>query len=110
MALFIDAGSLWSDAFWEEKIQKTSTNTNSSIWTTIQDDRKTGETRRISEFFKTNPGKYFKYSFGFGFRVQIPMMPLRFWFGQKMAWDYDKKKFKLLGDLTFQFAIMDRRI
>ncbi len=53
---------------------------------------------------------YFKYSYGFGFKIQIPMMPLRFWFGRKLAWvGQDKGYFEPMGDFTFQFGIGDYR-
>ncbi|HOE20029.1 MAG TPA: BamA/TamA family outer membrane protein, partial [Spirochaetota bacterium] len=53
---------------------------------------------------------YFKYSYGFGFKIQLPMMPLRFWFGRKLAWvGKDEGYFKPLSGFQFQFGIGDMR-
>jgi len=99
--VFFDAGSLWSDDFWVNKFD-----TSSSFRQAIEDDEAAGELAPINKMFKTNWLSYFKYSYGFGFRIQVPMMPLRFWFGQKMIYDGG---FKHIDRLTFQFQIGDMR-
>jgi outer membrane protein insertion porin family len=99
VVLFFDAGSLWSDPFWEKQLSLE----NQEI---VAQDLLTKDVRHIQDFGKTNFLKYFKYSYGFGFRVQIPMMPLRFWFGRKMIYT---GKFKSIGGFQFQFAIGDMR-
>ncbi len=98
-AVFFDAGSLWSDPFWEQQLSLD----NQKI---VAQDLYTKDLARIQRFNKTNILSYFKYSYGFGFRIQIPMMPLRFWFGRKLIYN---GKFKSVGGLTFQFAIGDMR-
>jgi outer membrane protein insertion porin family len=99
IALFFDAGSLWSDPFWEKQLSLE----NQKI---VAQDLLTKDLLHIQDFGKENILKYFKYSYGFGFRIQIPMMPLRFWFGRKMIYD---GKFKSIGGFTFQFAMGDMR-
>jgi outer membrane protein assembly factor BamA len=47
---------------------------------------------------------YFIYSYGFGIKIQVPMMPLRFWFGKKMIYD---DGFKTISGYNFQFSIGD---
>ena len=98
-AVFFDAGSLWSDTEWEAQLEGES---SSAITTDITD----GKLKRIQDFTKVNLLHYFKYSYGFGFRIQIPMMPLRFWFGRKLIFD---GRFKEVGGFTFQFGIGDMR-
>ena len=75
----------------------------------IHQDLDDGKLHRINDFFskKVNLMAYFKYSYGFGFRVQIPMMPLRFWFGKKVI--FDNGKFREISGLRFQFSIGDFR-
>ncbi len=99
-AVFFDAGSLWSDPFWEQQLSVD----NQKI---VYQDLYTKELHHIQNFGKINLLSYFRYSYGFGFRVQIPMMPLRFWFGRKLI--YSGGSFKSVGGLTFQFAIGDMR-
>lgn len=100
-AIFLDAGSLWSDKFWENHLSREN-------YTYVLQDLATGDLARIQDIGKgkVNILKYFKYSYGFGFRIQIPMMPLRFWFGRKMIFD---GKFKNIGGFQFQFGIGDMR-
>ncbi len=99
LALFFDAGSLWSDPFWEQHLSKE----NLGI---VYKDLALGRLQRLQNMGKTNILSYFKYSYGFGFRIQIPMMPLRFWFGRKLIYN---GRFKSVGGLTFQFGIGDMR-
>ncbi len=98
-ALFFDAGSLWSDVDWEQQI-------DSQVLSVISKDLASSDLRRLQDFGKTNLLSYFKYSYGFGFRIQIPMLPLRFWFGKKLIYD---NGFKEIGGITFQFGIGDMR-
>ncbi len=102
LAFFWDAGSLWTDKFWEKQL----TTDNYEI---LNDDKEAGLTHDIRDIFsdKVNLMEYFRYSWGLGFRVQIPMMPLRFWFGRKLV--YRDGGFKEISDFTFQFAIGDMR-
>ena len=99
-ALFIDAGSLWSDKYWEG-------HADDALKQYIEDDVLAGKLNRIQDFTKVSLLHYFKYSYGFGFRIQIPMMPLRFWFGRKVI--YRKGEFKQISGFTFQFGIGDMR-
>jgi len=100
-AVFFDAGSLWSDTFWEKQMTKD----NQKI---IYQDLATGKLHRVQDIFTgdVNLLKYFKYSYGFGFRIQIPMMPLRFWFGRKLIYN---GRFTNVGGFQFQFGIGDMR-
>jgi len=102
-ALFFDAGSLWSDDYWEGLIGV------DDLPDDITEDKENGDLYTINQFFSKDISLlgYFKYSYGFGFRIQIPMMPLRFWFGKKFI--YDGSSFKSIGDLKFQFQIGDMR-
>ena len=97
---FFDAGSLWSDRFWEKKLN------NETYSGYIQEDLATGKLRRIDQFFDGDLMPYFIYSYGFGIKVQVPMMPLRFWFGKKMIYD---EGFKTISGYNFQFSIGDIR-
>ncbi len=99
LIFFFDAGALWGDEFWHKQL-------TGDALDAVNDDLESGELKNISEIFKTNWGSYFKYSYGFGFRIQIPMMPLRFWFGQKLVYDGG---FRHIDKLTFQFQIGDMR-
>ncbi len=99
LAFFFDAGSLWSDSYWEK-------NLSDRYREYIDKDRETGELLRINEFFKADLLSYFRYSYGVGLKVQIPMMPLRFWFGKKMIYD---EGFKTISGYNFQFSIGDIR-
>ena len=99
VAFFFDAGSLWSDDYWVEHLVQSDRDI-------VNDDLATGKLRNLKDLTDTNLLKYFKYSYGVGFRVQIPMMPIRFWFGRKMEYD---GSFKTISDYTFQFGIGDAR-
>ena len=104
MAFFFDAGALFSDSYWEREIDQ-----DSDAWDDITNDREEGDLYTIGEFLNgdTHPSKYFKYGYGVGFRIQIPMMPLRFWFGKKL--EYDGSSFRNIDGWTFQFQIGDYR-
>ncbi len=101
LAFFFDAGSLWSDNQWEKQI------VSDTYRKYINNDKENGDLHNIGQFFDTDLLQYFRYSYGAGLRVQIPMMPLRFWFGKKMIYDGDK--FCNIGGWTFQFQIGDIR-
>ena len=99
LALFFDAGSLWSDPFWEKGLSRDNQNI-------LTQDLLLRNAYRLQDMNSKNFLKYFRYSYGFGFRIQIPMMPLRFWFGRKLVYD---GKLKHIGGFTFQFGIGDVR-
>ncbi len=101
--LFFDAGSLWADSFWERDVSESSREI-------MNEDKANKELYDLKDFWRADLMSYFKYSWGFGFKVQIPMMPLRFWFGKKMMWvGAGRGYFKQYGDFTFQFGIGDMR-
>ncbi len=103
LIFFFDAGSLWSDRFWDQTFSE-------STKETLNEDKATKDLYDIHDFFKADLMYYFRYSYGFGFKIQIPMMPLRFWFGRKMEWvGKDHGYFRTIGDFTFQFGIGDMR-
>lgn len=99
IVLFFDAGSLWSDKFWEEQLSDTDK-------AYVTDDLNSGTLRRIDQLKDGNLLPYFIYSYGFGFKVQIPMMPIRFWFAKKMIYD---TKFRTISDFNFSFSMGDIR-
>ncbi|HPQ53006.1 MAG TPA: outer membrane protein assembly factor BamA [Spirochaetota bacterium] len=100
---FFDAGSVWTDSFWEPGLIE-------EYQDEIAEDRSTGMVHDIREFRDINLMSYFRYSYGFGFKIQIPMMPLRFWFGRKLIWSgRDNGYFKPISDFNFQFGIGDMR-
>lgn len=96
---FFDAGALWSDKFWERQL-------NDTYSEYVQNDLASGRLKRIDDIFNTDLLPYFIYSYGFGFKIQIPMMPLRFWFGKKMIYD---DGFRTISGYNFQFGIGDMR-
>jgi outer membrane protein insertion porin family len=103
MAVFFDAGSLWSDTYWEKKLIE-------EYRTQVRDDVRDGKLHRLNDIGNMgfeNFFRYFKYSYGFGFRIQIPMLPLRFWFGRKFV--FEGSRVRHLNDITFQFGIGDMR-
>ncbi len=103
LAFFFDAGSLWSDDYWERNLSEDRREI-------FESDKATDELLGIDEFFKKDKMSYFKYSWGFGFKIQIPMMPLRFWFGRRLQWvGKDEGYFKEISNFNFQFAIGDMR-
>ena len=97
--MFFDAGALWSDKYWEKQLSDTYSDY-------VQQDLASGKLKRIDDIFDTDLLPYFIYSYGFGLKVQIPMMPLRFWFGRKMIYN---NGFKSISGYNFQFAIGDMR-
>ncbi len=103
LAFFFDAASVWTDSFWEPQLID-------DYQDEISQDRRDGLVRDIRDFRDGNLMPYFRYSYGFGFKIQIPMMPLRFWFGRKIIWvGEDEGYFKPISDFNFQFAIGDMR-
>ncbi len=55
---------------------------------------------------------YFRYSWGFGFRLQIPILPLRIYLAKRLLWDQQVGWFKehpLQDGFEFVFGIGDRR-
>ena len=54
---------------------------------------------------------YFKYSWGFGFRLQIPVLPIRLFFAKKVIWDPNFGFFREIPNQSFQisFGIADQR-
>ncbi|MCP4136174.1 MAG: outer membrane protein assembly factor BamA [bacterium] len=104
LAWFFDAGSLWADSSWKRQFENEISDTSSHQ--DYNDNVNSGDLRTLDQFFKRSPMSYFRYSYGFGFRIQIPMMPLRFWFGRKLVYDHG---FKHISGYNFQFGIGDMR-
>lgn len=103
LTLFFDAGSLWADSFWDKGLTGVTA-------TTSNEDKASKTLYDIRDFTKVKLMNYFKYSWGFGFKIQIPMMPLRFWFGRRMEWvGKDHVLFRQIGGFNFQFGIGDLR-
>lgn len=102
LAFFFDAGALFSDNKWERQMDQ-----DSLEYQTIRKDRSNGELYSIRDLMHNDVNllRYFKYGYGFGFRIQIPMMPLRFWFGKKAQ--FEGRHFRTLGGIDFKFQIGD---
>ncbi|MFW6365511.1 MAG: outer membrane protein assembly factor BamA [Spirochaetota bacterium] len=101
MAFFFDAGALYTDSYWDQYEED---------FDTIRDDKQAGRLYDIKDIHESDPLKYFKYSYGFGFRVQIPMLPLRFWFGKKAVWKgFTDGGLDTISDYNFQVQIGDTR-
>jgi outer membrane protein insertion porin family len=100
-AFFFDAGSLWGDSFWDR-------HQTDEVESMFAKDKASGKMYDIDQFSKVKLMPYFRYSWGFGFKIQIPMMPLRFWFGQKLLWSgTNHGYFKSISGFNFQFSIGD---
>lgn len=97
---FFDAGSLWTDGYWEKLL------VNENYQEYVAEDLANGKLRRIDQIDDGDLLPYFIYSYGFGVKIQVPMMPLRFWFGKKMIYD---DGFKTISGYNFQFSIGDIR-
>lgn len=55
---------------------------------------------------------YFRYSWGFGFRLQIPILPLRIYLAKRLYWDQNRNWFRELPQqdgFDFVFGIGDKR-
>lgn len=76
----------------------------SSLQQSIRDSR-----LNAKNFFD---GRYYRYSWGFGIRVQIPILPIRLYMAQRLAWNESKGRLAPVGradDLRFVFGIGDVR-
>ncbi len=107
VAAFFDAGSLWTDKYWYDQI--TDDNREYVDKDMAPDANGKKRLRNITDITGMSRNQlleYFIYSYGFGIKVQVPMMPLRFWFGKKMIYD---DGFKTISGYNFQFAIGDIR-
>ncbi|MGL4369865.1 MAG: BamA/TamA family outer membrane protein, partial [Spirochaetota bacterium] len=101
VVFFFDAGSLWTDKFWEQ----TKSEAERAV---LEADKESGLVYDIRDIGQADLMGYFRYSYGVGFKIQIPMMPLRFWFGKKLLWNGEwDKPFTKVGGFDFQFAIGD---
>lgn len=98
-ALFFDAGSLWTDGYWDDTL---------SDQDILDNDKKDNLVLDIRDIKEAHLMEYFRYSYGFGVRIQIPMLPLRFWFGRKMIWE-NGEGFKRISGYNFDFQIGDMR-
>ncbi len=95
---FFDGGALFEDV---NNILLDTSTTNSALISSIQSSALTPSNISLG---------YFKYSWGFGLRIQIPVLPLRFFFARKVIWDTSSNKFvELRKNFEFEFAIGDFR-
>lgn len=98
LVFFFDAGALYTDPN-----QYVLNDFTDSYQQSIYDSR-------LSE--KTLALDYFRYSWGFGFRLQIPIMPLRIYLAKRLLWDRDSGGFYEHPDqqgFEFVFGIGDTR-
>ncbi|RME92516.1 MAG: outer membrane protein assembly factor [Candidatus Hydrogenedentota bacterium] len=99
LVLFFDAGALYENPNEFVLTDSTSAATKASI----SDSALTLKHINLS---------YFRYSWGFGFRLQIPILPLRLYLAKRLIWDPDRGWFKdhpVNSDFQFVFGIGDRR-
>ncbi len=99
LVLFFDAGALY-DNFSEQNFDR---NTPTS---TIQ---AVGASSLVANNLALS---YWRYSWGFGFRLQIPILPLRIYLARKLIFDPNRGWFRNLpndSDFQFVFGIGDRR-
>ena len=96
--LFVDAGALFEDPV---NVLIDNPTVDQNLIQSIHDSRLARKNISLS---------YFKYSWGFGFRIQIPILPLRFFFARKVIWDTIQQRFREVdGNFQFEFAIGDFR-
>lgn len=99
LVLFFDAGALYQDK--EQFV--IGDNTNELLTKAI------GESALVPENIRLG---YFRYSWGFGFRLQIPILPLRIYLAKRLLWDEDRYWFvdhPRNNGFEFVFGIGDRR-
>ena len=96
---FFDAGALWNDRYWEDMLS----DYDREI---VENDKRDGKLYYLNQM-KDAGMEYWIYSWGFGFKIQVAMFPMRFWFGRKML--YDNGSFKNISGFNYQFAIGDYR-
>ncbi|MBX3722366.1 MAG: BamA/TamA family outer membrane protein [Turneriella sp.] len=99
LVLFFDAGALYQNT---SEYSFTSTTPQSTIQA-YNDASLSQRTFALS---------YFRYSWGFGFRLQIPILPLRIYLAKRLLWDDNLGWFRdhpQQQGFEFVFGIGDRR-
>lgn len=99
LVLFFDAGALYQNL---AEYSFSSTTTQSTL-----------DAYKAAELNKQNFAlSYFRYSWGFGFRLQIPILPLRIYLAKRLIWDDSLGWFRdhpNQSGFEFVFGIGDRR-
>ena len=98
LVLFFDAGALYDNPD-EVIISSTSASVAAS-------------TRDAQLNIRNLSMGYFRYSWGFGFRLQIPILPLRIYLAKRLIWDNSRGWFRnhpVDDSFQFVFGIGDRR-
>ena len=99
LVLFFDAGALYQNL---AEYSFSSTTTQATL-----------DAYKAAELNKQNFSlSYFRYSWGFGFRLQIPILPLRIYLAKRLIWDDNLGWFKdhpNQSGFEFVFGIGDRR-
>lgn len=100
LVLYFDMGALFNDM---NQFYTDSTTAQSTI-----------DAIKSTEFTVNNifDLSYYRYSWGFGFRLQIPALPIRLYFAQRLLWDKTNKRFindPTQSALEVVFAIGDYR-
>ena len=99
LVLFFDAGALYQNL---AEYSFSSTTTQSTL-----------DAYKAAELNKQNFAlSYFRYSWGFGFRLQIPILPLRIYLAKRLIWDDNLGWFRdhpNQSGFEFVFGIGDRR-
>ncbi|MFO1469970.1 MAG: BamA/TamA family outer membrane protein [Turneriella sp.] len=99
LVLFFDAGALYQNLA-EYSFSSTTTQTTLDAYKSAELNKQT---------FALS---YFRYSWGFGFRLQIPILPLRIYLAKRLIWDDNLGWFKdhpNQSGFEFVFGIGDRR-
>ncbi len=99
LVLFFDAGALYTNPN-EYQLDESVTS----------DFKKSVYDSRLS--MRTMSMDYFRYSWGFGFRLQIPVLPIRIYMAKRLEWDSGRGWFRnhsKADNFEFVFGIGDRR-
>jgi outer membrane protein insertion porin family len=99
LVLFFDAGALYQNLA-EYSFSSTTPAATVDAYSQAQLSQRT---------FALN---YFRYSWGFGFRLQIPILPLRIYLAKRLLWDDNRGWFRdhpNQSGFEFVFGIGDRR-
>ncbi len=96
-AFFFEGGALFQDV--NNILLDLQLNTNTTQNSYINSIRNSG---LVASNFRP---EYFRYSWGFGFRIQIPVLPLRFFLTKKVIWDPNFGFFREIPNQSFGFEI-----
>lgn len=99
LVLFFDAGALFTNPN-EYQLDES---VSSSFQESVYQSQLSMDNMRMD---------YFRYSWGFGFRLQIPILPIRIYMARRLEWDDNRGWFrnhKSASNFEFVFGIGDQR-